>query len=275
MIGEHRNFDDVYFRMVGVALVKTLNRCISWINYFDDQKNRVIVPFYMSVAGSDKFVLDAFVDDIVDSRIELNTDQIPRGIVSFNGFSTKSNEFANPNQYISKKTIMDGEMKNFVMRTKGIPIDINYDIDIVLMTEIDVMKASEKIINMLFNWMFFNIDYYGLKLDCSFNLPDDKSIEIVREQNLDSDVKKHIKFSLVVSTYYPSFFHDTDQFIVCDNDDDINWDRVCFMRPSLKDKSELESIKPVYWKSWIWDKDKLNDEKPDGKDRLNLPPENF
>lgn len=275
MIGEHRNFDDVYFRMVSVALVKTLNRCISWINYFDDQKNRVIVPFYMSVAGSDKFVLDAFVDDIVDSIIELNTDQIPRGIVSFNGFSTKSNEFANPNQYISKKTIMDGEMKNFVMRTKGIPIDINYDIDIVLMTEIDVMKASEKIINMLFNWMFFNIDYYGLKLDCSFNLPDDKSIEIVREQNLDSDVKKHIKFSLVVSTYYPSFFHDTDQFIVCDNDDDINWDRVCFMRPSLRDKIELESIKPVYWKSWIWDKDKLNDEKPDGKDRLNLPPENF
>jgi len=275
MIGEHRNFDDVYFRMVGSALVKTLSRCISWINYFEDQKNRVIVPFYMSVAGSERFALDAFVDDIVDARIELNTDQIPRGTVSFNGFSTKSSEFANPNQYISKKTIMDGEMKSFIMRTKGIPVDINYDIDIVLMTEIDVMKASEKIINMLFNWMFFNVDYYGIKIDCSFNLPDDKSIEIVREQNLDSDVKKHIKFSLVVSTYYPSFYDDTDQFIVCDNDQNLDWNRICFMRPSLRDKNELNSIRPVYWKSWIWDKDKLNDDKPDGQDRLDLPPENF
>jgi hypothetical protein len=275
MIGEHRNFDDVYFRMVSAALVKTLNRCISWINYFEDQKIRVIVPFYMSVAGSDKFVLDAFVDDVVDARIELNTDQIPRGIVSFNGFSTKTGEFANPNQYISKKTEMDGDMKSFIMKTKGIPVDINYDIDIVLMTEIDVMKASEKIINMLFNWMFFNIDYYGIKVDCSFTLPDDKSIEIVREQNLDSDVKKHIKFSLVVSTYYPSFYHDTDQYIICDNDQELNWNRICFMRPSLRDKSELESIKPVYWKNWIWDKDDYYNDKPDGQDRLNLPPENF
>lgn len=276
MIGEKRNFDDSYLRMVSISLTKTLTRCISWINYFHDKKIRVIVPFYMSMAGSERFVLDAFVDDIVDSRVELNTDQIPRGIVSFNGFSTVTSEFANPNSYLSKKTEINGQMKSFIQKTKGIPINIAYDIDIVLMTEIDVYKCSEKIMNMLFNYMFFNIDYFGMKIDAVFALPDDKGIEIVREQNLDSDTKKHIKFSLNVQTYYPSYFIDTDDYIICDNDGEIDWDRTCKTRPSELNEADLSKIRPVYWKNWIWDMKYLDNEKPDGRERwFDTPKENF
>ena len=274
MVGEQRNFDDVYFRMVSAALTKTLSRYITWINYFHDKKIRTIVPFYMSIAGDERFLLDAFVDDIVDARIELNTDQIPRGIVTLNSFSSKASEYANPNQYISKKTTLNSEMKSFIMKTKGIPMTLNYDIDIVLMTEIDVFKCSEKIIQMLFNWMFFNIDYFGIKLDAVMNLPDDKNIEITREQNLDSDRKKHIKFSLTINTYYPSFYHDVDQFIECDNDDEIDWSRIDWVKPSLLGSNELERIKSVYWKDWIWDKKQIINQKNDKKRPLT-PPENF
>lgn len=276
MIGEQRNYDDVYIRMVSAALTKSLSRCITWINYFEDKKMRVVVPFYMSLGGGERFLLDAFVDDVVDNRVELNTDQIPRGVITFNGFSTKVNEFANPNQYISKKTVINGEMKDFIMKTKGIPVTLNYDIDIVVISEIDTMKCSEKILNMLFNWLYFNIDFYGIKIDAVFNLPDDKQIEIVREQNLDTDNKKHIKFSLSVSSYYPSFFDDTDDYIICDNDDEIDWSRMCKTKPSLKDPNELDRFKRVYFKNYIWDQDKLNNIKPDGKDRWNdTPKENF
>ena len=276
MIGEKRNFDDVYFRMISAALTKTLSRCITWVNYFETTKRRVVVPFYMSLGGSERFLLDAFVDDIVDARVEMNTDQITRGIVTFNGFSTKVSEFANPNQYISKKTDINGEMKAFVMKTKGIPVTLNYDIDIVVMTEIDTLKCSEKILNMLFNWLYFNIDYFGIKIDAVFNLPDDKTIEILREQNLESEQKKHIKFSLTVSSYYPSFFDDVDDYIICDNDDEIDWTRMCKIRPSLKDPNELDRVKKVYWKSWIWDYDYKDTKKPDKPaDRIALPPENF
>jgi hypothetical protein len=276
MIGEQRNFDDSYFRMISVALTKTLGRCITWVNYFSDTKQRVVVPFYMSMAGSEKFVLDAFVDDIVSSRIELNTDQIPRGVITFNGFTTNTAEFANPNTYISKNAVINGEMKSFLQKTKGIPVKLTYDIDIVLMTEIDVYKCSEKIMNMLFNYMFMNIDYYGIKIDAVFALPDDKSIEIVREQNLDADTKKHIKFTLTVDSYYPSFYEDTDDYIICDNDDDIDWSRMCKTKPALKDPKDLSKIRAVYWKNWIWDNDLYDDDKPDGKERWNnTPKENF
>lgn len=254
MLNEKYNYDDNFFRMVSVALVKTLTNSITWINYFNDKKMRVVVPFYLSMASNDRFVLDAFVDDIPSSRIELNTDQIPRGIVEFKSFNSDSSNFANPNQYLSNKRIINGKLKNLIQKTKAIPIKINYDIDIVLNSEIDTLKASEKILNMLFNYIFFNIDYYGIKIDAVFNLPDDKDIVIEREINMDTDPKKHIKFPLTISTYYPVFivenykYIDIDDFIICDNDDDIDWDRMYKRKPSDISEDEISTVRKVYWR---------------------------
>lgn len=255
MINEQYNFDDNFFRMVSVSLIRTLTNTITWINYFSDTKIRVVVPFYLSVAGNDRFVLDAFVDDIPSSRIELNTDQIPRGIVTFNSFSTDTSQFANPNQYIRNKKVINDKLKTVVQKTKAVPITINYEVDIILNSEIDTLKVSEKLINTLFNYMIFNIDYYGIKIDAVFNLPDDKEVVIEREQNLDSDTtKKHVKFSLKVDTYYPVFliennrYIDIDDFIICDNDDEINWDRMYKKRPSDLGEEEISTAKRVYWK---------------------------
>ena len=33
-------YDDVYIRMVSAALTKSLSRCITWINYFEDKKHK-------------------------------------------------------------------------------------------------------------------------------------------------------------------------------------------------------------------------------------------
>jgi len=274
MIGQQKNYDDTFLRMVSASLVKTMSRCIHWINYFEESKIRVVVPFYMSMGGDERFVLDAFVDDITNSRIELNTDQIPRGIITFIGFNTDINEFANPNQYISKKSVINGQMKSFLQKVKGIPVKLNYDISILLMSEIDVMKCSEKILHMLFNYMYFNFDYFGIKINAVFSLPDDKQIEILREQNLDTEHKKYIKFSIVVNTYYPSFYEDVDDYIIADNDNDINWTRMCKTRPSLKDPNDLSKVRAVYWKSYLWDISKTPTD-TELNDRSDTPKENF
>lgn len=275
MIGEQTNYDNSFFRMIGVALVKTMSRGMGWVNHYEDKKQRVLVPFYMSLSGSERLLLDAFSDDIVGNRVELNTDEIPRGVITFNGFTTNTSKLANPNQYINKQTVINGKVRSFIKKTKGIPIEANYDIDITLISENDVLKASEKLIQMLYNYMYFNIDYFGIKIDASFNLPDDKTIEITREQTLDSDVKKHIKFSIVVNTYYPCSPIDIDDYIICDNDDEIDWTRTVKKRPPLDDE-DSDIIKRVNWKYYIWDSEYVDQEKPDGKDRMNnTPTENF
>jgi len=246
MIDLQRDMDDQFFRMVTIALARTMNRSIRWINYFeplDDNetgRKRVTVPFYTSLTGEERFALDSFVDDVVDQRVTMNTDQYQRGQITFNGFASRSDQFANPNQYLSQKADINGTLRRIISKVKAVPVAINYDIEIQLATQNEVDKCSQKIMNLLYNYMFFNIDYFGIKIDAVLQLPDDKSIEIQREVSMDSDRKKMIKFSLEVQTYYPIFKIDVDDLLVCDNDDDIDWDYLGIEQPT---EDFIDSIK--------------------------------
>ena len=235
-IDHQYNYDSIFFRMVTISLLKTLHSRIRWINYFKDKKFRVVVPFYSPLAnGDNNFMLDAFVDDTVDKRVELNTDQIPRGVATLTSYNPVSEEFANPNQYIAKKTNINDEMRKIISKVKAVPIKLNYSLELILASELDVYKCSEKILNCFYNYFYFSVDYCGLKLDAVLTLPDDKEIKIPREISLtNSDRKKQITINIVVSTYYPLFMVDTDDLEVCDNDNDINWDRLGVKRPSVE-----------------------------------------
>lgn len=286
------DYDNKFFRMVSIALAKTMNKSLRWINYFEPQNDnetgriRVSVPFYTSLTGDERFVFDLFVDDVVNNRVTMNTDQYQRGIITFNNFSTKSDEFANPNQYLAQKKNINGDMRKIISKVKAVPVSISYDIEIQLATQNEVDKCSQKILNMLFNYMYFNIDYYGIKLDAVLKLPDDKTIEIQREVNMESDRKKIIKFSLDISTYYPIFTIDSDDLIICDNDDSIDWDYLEIPRPtedfieSIKgynnafnfknikgsgstEKEGMTAIKSVYWESYYRHINKINTDKDD------------
>ena len=250
-IGHEYDFDDQFFRMITVSLAKTLSKRIRWINRFSSEDGktgfrRFFLPFITSLTGDERFVLDAFVDDIVDERVTLNTDQFQRGTIIFTGYNTRSDEFANPNQYLSKKEKINDTVKKIISKVKAVPVSINFDIEIQLATSNEVDKVSQKLMNVFYNYQFFNYDYYGLKMDAFFNLPDDKTIEIGREIDMDSDRKKKITFNLEVQTYYPIFMIDGDDLIVCDNDDDINWEYLEIQQPTLNYEESLKGLNESY-----------------------------
>jgi len=236
------NYNNIFFRMLHISLAKTLNKRIRWINYFKDEKKCVTVPMYLSFAGSERFLLDSFLDDVTDERVELNTDKIPRGIITPTTISTNSNEFANPNIYIPKDVKIHDEYIKLVNKVFSIPINVSYDIEIRLDSEIDIYKSSEKILDLFFNYRTFNMDYFGIKIDNILELPDDRSIILPRDSGIDmsSDNVKSISFSLNVRSNYPSWKVDTDE-VDCDNID-------------------FENIKRVYWKSYVHRMDKLDNE---------------
>ena len=266
------NFDDQFFRMVCIALAKTLSKGIRWINRFEDKKMRVIVPFYLSMAGDERFLFDAFVDDIPDNRVELNTDQIPRGVITFTSLTSKADEFASPNQFLAKEVKINNEYRKIYSKTKAIPINMSFDIEIRVATSIDVFRVSEKILKVLFNYMFFNIDYFGMKIEAMLSLPDDKDITIPREHGLDTDKIKSVKFPLTVASYYPDFFVDSDDYESCDNDSEINWESMGQLPPSQI--GDVPSGKRVYWNSYIWGEGRTPNEE-ELKNRKNTPKENF
>lgn len=244
------NYNNVFFRMLHISLARTLNRRLRWINYFSDDKKCVVVPMYLSFAGSERFLLDSFLDDVTDERVELNTDQIPRGIITPTSFSTVSGEFANPNIYIPKNTKIHNEYKKIITKVFAIPINVSYDIEIRLDSEVDIYKCSEKVLDLMFNYRFFNMDFFGIKVENALELPDDRQIQLPRDNGIDltSENIKSINFSLSVRSYYPSWRVDTDE-VECEN-------------------TEFENIKRVYWKAYVHDYDKLDEDLPqDPNDR--------
>ena len=251
-IGHVFDYDDQFFRMVTTGLAKTMSKHVRWINRFEGENpgeiemRRVFLPFYTSLTGEENFVLDLFVDDIVDERVTMNTDQYQRGTITLNGISTKSDELANPNEYLSKKETINDTIRKVISKVKAVPVTINYDIEIQLATANEVDKVTQKLINIFYNYQFYNYDYYGIKIDAFFGLPDDKGIEIQRELSMDNDRKKKITFSLEVQTYYPIFDIDTDDLMVCVNDNAYDWETIGISKPSLNFTDSLKNLNSDY-----------------------------
>lgn len=239
-IGQEYNYDNNYFRMVLVALAKTLNRNIRWVYRFETQKVCVSLPFYTSMTGDQRFLVDSFIDDITDTRVELNTDQKQRGMIVLENFSLTSDEYANPNIYVPKKVKINKELRRIVTKIKAVPILFTYNIEIHLASENEMLICYQKIVDMLYNYYFFNMDYYGLKIDLVLQLPDDKTIEVPRDFPNDTTRDRVIKLPLTVKSYYPIWKVDTDKLDCGEN-------------------IEFENMKKVFFKDYLHDMKRLRD----------------
>jgi len=167
-------------------------------------------------------------------------------MIEFKGFTTNTDQLANPNQYLAKKGTINSTIRKIISKVKAVPITLDFDIQIQLATVNEIDKVSQKLLTVFYNYFFFNIDYHGIKIDAFFQLPDDKTIEIQRELNLENDRKKKISFSLNINTYFPIFDIDFDDLIICDNDDEINWDELNIQRPTLDFNKSFKQLNETY-----------------------------
>ena len=243
-IGHEYNYDNNYFRMIIVALAKTLNKQMRWVYRFETQKVCVSLPVFTTMTGEERFLLDSFVDDITDRRVELNSDVRPRGVINLESWGPVSDEYANPNIYLPKTVKIDKELKRIITKVKAIPIQYQFNFEIHLTSENDIYMINSKILDMMYNYYFFSIDYYGLKIDSVMFLPDDKTIEQPRNIPIDTSGsqgrEKIIKIPITVRSYYPSWKVDTDKLDCGEN-------------------IEFENLKKVYYKAYIHNMKRLRD----------------
>lgn len=210
MIGQKFNFEDTFFRDLTVCVLDTLEGQVRWVNRFSSGDYPVNVPFYYSLTGDERFLLDSFQDDIVSENrfIELNTDMVPRGHITLKGFNILSDEFANPNVWLRTIIENEKEIRKVLARVRAIPITVNYDLEILLSSEIDVFKCSQAIMDTLWIYKFMYFEYNFMNIDAVMLLPDSNQIEISREKNLTSDNNIKLTVSFEVQTYYPAFRKD-------------------------------------------------------------------
>lgn len=210
MIGQKFNMDDTFFRDLTVCVLDTLEGQIRWVNRFSSGDYPVNVPFYYSLTGDERFLLDTFADDVVSENrfVELNTDQIPRGHITLKSFNIKSDEFANPNVWLRMVVENEVEIRKLLTKVRAIPITVNYDLEIMLASEIDIFKCSQAILDTLWLYRFMYFEYNFMNIDAVMQMPDSKSIEISREKTMSSDNTIKMSVSFDVETYYPAFRKD-------------------------------------------------------------------
>jgi len=223
MIGDRFNFEDVFFRDLTACVLDTLEGQIKWINRFSSGDVYVNVPFYYSLTGDERFLLDTFVDDIVSENrfVELNTDQIPRGHITMKGFNINSDEFANPNVWLRMVVENEVEIRKVLTKVRAVPITVNYDLEILLSSELDIFKCSQAIMDTLWIYKFMYFEHNFMNIDAVILMPDNNSIEINREKNLTSDNQIKMSVSFEVQTYYPAFRKDRVDYGRKDMNDSI------------------------------------------------------
>jgi hypothetical protein len=207
MIGERFNYEDCFYRDLTVCVLDTLEGEIRWTNRFSSGDREVNVPFYYSLTGDERFLLDSFNDDIVSNNrfVDVNTDIIPRGHLTLTGFDIRSDEFANPNVWLKMVVENKEEIRKILTKIRAIPVSAKYDLSILLSSEIDVFKCSQAIMDTLWLYRFMYFEYNFMNIDAVILMPDSNQIEITREKSLSSENTIKLTLSFEVQTYYPAF----------------------------------------------------------------------
>jgi hypothetical protein len=210
MVGKKFNFEDVFFRDLTVCVLDTMEGQINWVNRFSSGDVYVKVPFYYSLTGDERFLLDSFSDDIVSENrfIELNTDQVPRGHLTMTNFAIRSDEFANPNVWLKMVLEDDTEIRKVLSKVRAVPITVSYDLAIILSSEIDIFKCSQAILDTLWLYRFMWFEHNFMNIDAVMLLPDSNTVEINREKNMTGDNTIKLSISFEVQTYYPALRRD-------------------------------------------------------------------
>ena len=212
MIGDVKNYDDVFYRDLTVCLLDKLEGKVFWKNKFSEKTIDVTVPFYYSLSGDERFLLDSFTDDVVSNNrfVELNTDIIPRGHITLTTVNIKSDEFRNPNVWLKTIVENESELRTVLKKVRAIPIVATYDVVILLDSEIDVFKCQTALMDTLWLYREMYFEYNFMHIDAISLIPDDIAFEITRESNFSSDNNIKINFSIEVHTFYPAYYKDDE-----------------------------------------------------------------
>ena len=207
MIGDKLNYSDVFFRNMTASVLDILEGEVYWEYEFSSGVREVVVPFYYSLTGDEKYLLDTFTDDVVsDNRLtELNTDVTPRGVVTWTGFDIVTDELANPNVWMKVDLEDKEEVKKVLARVKPYPIVSKYELVLILNSENDVFKCAEALMDTLGIYKYFQFHYRNMNILGVVQFPESHQFEKGREIN--STTKNEVKYTMnfEVKSYYPAF----------------------------------------------------------------------
>lgn len=236
------NSDDSVVRHLIIGLLADLNNKVYFyrqlgnddtaiapdgsVDYKSDRVE-VDVPFYYAIAGDADFLKDNFLFLTKNglncapdgTRADGNYDVVPRGIVNFSSLSIDSSKLVNKRIRGSyTKMNENGAMEGYNSEFTMIPVTIGLDVEIVLSSQLDIFKVTERIIKRLYKANQYNVEVGDLyegsyRLPASYSMPDDYTAERPVEFSFDSNEGYKVTFSLEINSHIPTFEWETEMHV--------------------------------------------------------------
>ncbi len=201
------NKDNVILRYVIVGLLAELRNKIYFYNQIDEETViKINVPFYYSVTGNERFLLDAFLFGATENGEAVGDyEVVPRGVAQLSGISIDSGSMTN--KFIRSQFVREfqGQLKTFSLETAFLPINLTFDITVVCSNNLEMLKVTESIMSKLYKATFFQIDLGMMRVQASLEVPEDYSQERLFEYALNDKKEFNVTFPIEIKTFMPVF----------------------------------------------------------------------
>lgn len=215
---KNSNVQDIFLRNATLSLLDVLNKEIEIELVRNGQIEKHEIPFFYNFSGGEGFMKDFFIDIPDGCKIpkhaEGNYDIVPRGITTLSSFSIKSGDITNK---FVRGSFMQQELgdndekinKAYSSRLYSFPLNLKYDIKILVDNLNKSFKIMEKVMDMFYKNRVIYFQYRGMRIPGQFTFPDQENFEKKYDFSYETDQRVNITFSIDMETYFPSFSEDT------------------------------------------------------------------
>lgn len=204
---EEFNKDNVVLRYIIVAMLAELKGKIYYYNQIDeDTSKKIDIPFYYSITGNERFLLDNFLyDTTAEGKAVGDYELVPRGIASLSTMAIQSANLTN--KFVRSEFVkeLNGELKTFSLMTAYLPVTLGFDITVVCSNNLEMLKVTEAIVSRLYKSQSFSVDLGMMRVEAAMVIPEDYSQERPFEYALNDKKEWKVTFSLEVQSFIPVF----------------------------------------------------------------------
>lgn len=201
------NKDSTILRYVIVATLAELRDKVFYYNRVDeDTLQRINVPFYYSVTGNERFLMDNFVyDAISEDKAIGDYEVVPRGVLQLSSLGIDSG--SQTNKFVRGEFVREAEglLRTFSLDTNFLPLNMTFGVTVVCSNNLEMLKVTESILSKLYKTTTYSVDLGMFRVQASMAVPEDYSQDKLFEFALNDKKEFNVTFDIEVKSFVPVF----------------------------------------------------------------------
>ena len=201
------NTDNTILRYLTVGMLAELSTKVYYYNRIDeDTLKKIEVPFFYSISGNERFLLDNFMFDAEKAGKAIGDyEVVPRGIIQMNSMSINADEQTNKFTRAEFVREWNGVLKTFSLMTNFLPVTIGFGVTMICSNNLEMLKVTESIMSKLYKSTLFNVDLGMFRVNASMSVPDDYSQDRLFEWALNDKKEFQVTFDMELRSFMPVF----------------------------------------------------------------------